>query len=120
MINTTDSKLRTLLDAKGITPADFARMMELRPQTVHNWIARGVPHSKAFLVAKVLGVDISEVSQGESQIKAVSDKQTTPKTVEEYLALYGDQWRDLPVQELTKLMSKLSDRIAEAVKNGSN
>lgn len=115
MNDSTDSKLRNVLIAKGITPADFGRMMGgMKSQTVNNWLKRGVPHSKVNTVALKLGVSVSDISQGDSP-SLVGGSLPAPTTVEEYLARYGDQWREMPIEELTKLMSKLSERISEAV-----
>lgn len=111
----TDSKLRDVLNAKGITPAEFGRMMGgMKSQTVNNWLKRGVPHSKVQFVSQKLGVSVSDISQSEVPV-SVDGALPAPTTVEEYLARYGDQWRGMPIEELTKLMAKLSERISEAV-----
>lgn len=59
----TPSKLRTVLEKKGISQAEFARLMNIYPQKVTNWINRGVPNNMAMAVAIALGVSVKEIAQ---------------------------------------------------------
>lgn len=110
-----ESKLKAVLEEKEISYAKFRAMMGgLSSQTLTNWFSRGVPHKDAPLVAERLNVPISRITNAPSS-NADIKTETLPTTVEEYLALYGDKWRKMPPEELTKLMNKLTAVTVEAI-----
>jgi SOS-response transcriptional repressor LexA len=68
------SKLRKVLEEKGVSQAEFARLLGIYPQKVTNWINRGVPNNRALEVAAALGVDIEEVSQDQMSMQIAQYK----------------------------------------------
>ncbi len=53
--------LRELIERKGLTLAQFARALGATSQGVNNWIARGLPGSKVFLAADILGMSVDDL-----------------------------------------------------------
>ena len=53
--------LRALIASKGMTQAAFARAVGCTPQSLNNWFERGMPGSKVFVAADVLGMTADEL-----------------------------------------------------------
>lgn len=48
-------KLKKAIDDSPYTQADFARLMDVEPQAVRNWINRGIPARDSFKAGRILG-----------------------------------------------------------------
>lgn len=54
---TPAQKFTKSLEESPFTPAQFARLMDVEPQTIQNWKSRGIPARLTFQIAKLLGKD---------------------------------------------------------------
>lgn len=78
MSEQTSKSLEEILKDKGLSKAQFSRLMNTSAQNVQNWINRGVPAIKALEVSSKLQVPI------DSLIKV------------------GDEWKGVEIQEPTR------------------
>lgn len=58
---------RMSLQRAGLTAAELADRLDVRPQTVGNWKKRGVSASAAVAVAELLGVDAAKIADLRAQ-----------------------------------------------------
>lgn len=104
-----ESKLKSVLKEKGIKYSEFAKMMNVAPQSINQWINRGVPHARELEVAKKLGVSVARVSQkriDQQGVYGLSDKDY-PKSSREFVAVNGEAMRQMPKDELLKLIGSI-------------
>ena len=101
-----ESKLRIALNKKNIRPADFARLMNLNPQTVTHWLNRGIPHKNLLQVASMLDLPISELSEQKIQsgikVRGLFEGQKC-LTSKDFIEFLYDDIKELPLEELLKL-----------------
>ena len=55
-------RFKEALKARNWKPAEIARAVDTSPQTVNNWIKRGVSKDYAIRVAGILGVTVDSIS----------------------------------------------------------
>lgn len=91
-VNATKIKdLEPLLIERGLSKAEFARMMNTSSQNIQNWCNRGVPAIKAFEAASKLGIPVSDL------IHLSEDREDnfSPKELAERSRERRDELRDL-------------------------
>lgn len=86
MSEQTSKSLEEILKDKGLSKAQFSRLMNTSAQNVQNWINRGVPAIKALEVSSKLQVPI------DSLIKV------------------GDEWKGVEIQEPTRSYLSIKEK----------
>ena len=95
------ARFKALILGKGYTLAAFARVLNVTPQNLNNWIDRGVPGSRVFDVADALEV-------GAEDIRPFTSDGRKPLTANEAeLRRFAAIFRSLPVDEQKKYLLKL-------------
>ncbi len=119
MGTSTESKLRAVLNKKGVTPAEFARIARVNSQTVNNWIKRGVPHARLMEVAELLNVAPSELSQNKVSVVGVAEESAQYDEIAsaaDLFAKYGDQLQKMPIKELMKVVGRIEAIVEKHLK----
>ncbi|VXC76835.1 Helix-turn-helix domain-containing protein [Enterobacterales bacterium 8AC] len=98
-------RLNELLELKGISKAEMARMIDVSPQTVNNWFARGaISKSSALKLSETLGVSVAWIL-GEN----VEENSGLAPDEIELLNLY----RQLPGPEQRNMLAVFGARLKE-------
>ncbi|WP_415860256.1 XRE family transcriptional regulator [Pseudomonas aeruginosa] len=63
-MSTSGTRLRGLLDERGIAYSEFAAALGVEPQHVNNWFKRGIPKARVFAIADALAVNPRWLSDG--------------------------------------------------------
>ncbi len=71
-------RLNELMDLKGISKAEMARIAGVSPQSVNNWFARGtIGKSSALKLAEELGVSVAWIlCEGDDSQTGLDQRQT--------------------------------------------
>lgn len=71
-------RLNELMDLKGISKAEMARIAGVSPQSVNNWFARGtIGKSSAIKLADRLGVSVAWIlGEGDDSSTGLNERQT--------------------------------------------
>lgn len=99
-------KLRQAIEESPYTQAEFARLMDTDPQTIRNWIIRGIPARNAFKAGRLLGRDPEWLAFDDkdlsNNITQVAEKRTE----------YAASMFDLLTKEQVDLVTRLIREIA--------
>ncbi|MEM5617784.1 helix-turn-helix transcriptional regulator [Pseudomonas aeruginosa] len=63
-MSTSGTRLRSLLDERGIAYSEFAATLGVEPQHINNWFKRGIPKARVFAIADALAVNPRWLSDG--------------------------------------------------------
>jgi transcriptional regulator with XRE-family HTH domain len=109
----TESKLKNVLESKGLRPIDFARMMNTDSQTVANWCRRGVPSSRLLESANVLRVPVDQLAQSNKVVKGSVklEWETEPTNARDFINKNKTALVNMSVEELLKLAGRIESLV---------
>ncbi|UYY65516.1 helix-turn-helix domain-containing protein [Serratia marcescens] len=98
-------RLNELMELKGISKAEMARIAGVSPQSVNNWFARGtIGKSSALKLAEALGVSVAwTLCEGDDSETGLSERQL------QLLNLF----EQLPESEQDNMIAAFSARLKE-------
>lgn len=68
-MNNTHETMQRIFDATGENPANIAHATKNSPQTVNNWVKRGISKKGAIGIAKVYGLSVDWILTGIGDVK---------------------------------------------------
>ena len=97
----TQSGFKALILSKGYSLAAFARVMNIAPQALNNWIARGIPGARVFDAADALEVGVED-------LRPFTSEGRKPLTADEAeIRRFQMMFRTMPEAEKRRVLAKL-------------